>query len=176
MLNPIEISAAEQLANDLLAFTNDDVAGKRADALARLRSRAAKMRGNLQKKDDELTRLYFKAIRETHSPDEIETAAKIVADYERALAERLLPRIGLLQQKLTVDQKTEPEVQSAIDLALAWLGLYGVHREALSKLAAERRGIPPDVLKARPVNHVEYGELIREHMARYPKIRAALAK
>jgi hypothetical protein len=90
--------------------------------------------------------------------------------------ERLGPRIEMLKQKLEALQKCDPEIQEAIDLALQWLGLYGLHREALKKLAAERRGIPPVVLRARPIEEPDYQKLIREHMARYPKIRAALAK
>jgi len=47
----------------------------------------------------------------------------------------------------------------------------------LAKLAADRRGTRREVLCARPVaGNVDYAELIREHMARYPKIGAALAK
>jgi hypothetical protein len=43
--------------------------------------------------------------------------------------------------------------------------------------AAPRRPEPGEVLRARPVEgKIDYAELIREHMARYPKIRAALAK
>jgi len=35
----------------------------------------------------------------------------------------------------------------------------------------------PEVLRARPVKgKIDYAELSREHLARYPKIRAALAK
>jgi hypothetical protein len=43
--------------------------------------------------------------------------------------------------------------------------------------AAPRQPAPDEVLRARPVKgKIDYAELIREHMARYPKIRAALAK
>jgi hypothetical protein len=42
---------------------------------------------------------------------------------------------------------------------------------------APRQPARDEVLRARPVKgEIDYAELIREHMARYPKIRAALAK
>lgn len=43
--------------------------------------------------------------------------------------------------------------------------------------AAPRQPEPGEVLRARPVKGpIDYAELIREHMARYPKIRARLAE
>jgi hypothetical protein len=43
--------------------------------------------------------------------------------------------------------------------------------------AAPRQPVKGEVLRARPVKgKIDFDELIREHMARYPKIRAALAK
>ena len=46
-----------------------------------------------------------------------------------------------------------------------------------SQPATPRKPEPGEVLRARPVEgEIDYVEFIREHMARYPKIRAALAK
>ena len=43
--------------------------------------------------------------------------------------------------------------------------------------AAPRQPEPDEVLRARPVKgEIDYAELIREHMAKFPKILAALAK
>jgi len=51
-------------------------------------------------------------------------------------------------------------------------------REPVTETAAEpRQPAPDEVLLARPMKgNIDYDRLIREHMARYPKIRAALAK
>ncbi len=49
-------------------------------------------------------------------------------------------------------------------------------KKQASKPAAKPRG-KGEVLRAKPVKgEVDYAELSREHIARYPKIRAALAK
>ena len=43
--------------------------------------------------------------------------------------------------------------------------------------ATRQRPDEKKILRARPVKgKIDYAELSREHMARYPKIRAALAK
>ena len=66
--------------------------------------------------------------------------------------------------------------RESVEIAEAWLALYRELQDKLLKLAAERR--PADaVLRARPVEgEIDCAELSCEHMARYPKIRAALAK
>ena len=49
--------------------------------------------------------------------------------------------------------------------------------ETSAKPARAQRPSKKKVMRARPVEGViDYPELIREHIARYPKIRAALAK
>ena len=46
-----------------------------------------------------------------------------------------------------------------------------------TKPAAKPHPDEKKILRARPVKgEIDYAELSREHMARYPKIRAALAK
>lgn len=68
-------------------------------------------------------------------------------------------------------------MQELHDTALAWLMIYQSLRERLLKLASERQGDTGGVLRARPIEgDIDYAELSRQHIARYPKIRAALAK
>jgi hypothetical protein len=73
-----------------------------------------------------------------------------------------------------------PEVrrarQESIKIAEGGLTLYSDVRQKLPRLAANRQ--PVDVvLRAKPVRgDVDYAELSREHIARYPKIRSALAE
>ena len=53
-----------------------------------------------------------------------------------------------------------------------------INRKNRPKSAPKRQqGAAPEVLRARPVKgKIDYAELSREHLARYPKIRAVLAK
>jgi acyl carrier protein phosphodiesterase len=66
--------------------------------------------------------------------------------------------------------------QESVDIAEAWLALYRELHDKLLELAAQRQ--PADaVLRARPVEgEIDYAEMSREHIARYPKIRARLAE
>jgi hypothetical protein len=51
------------------------------------------------------------------------------------------------------------------------------HEKDMAKPAAKQRPDERKILRARPVKgKIDYAELSREHIARYPKIRAALAK
>ena len=73
-------------------------------------------------------------------------------------------------------QEGRQHIEELIEISVAWLAIYEDTRARLLKLAAERRPAGT-VLRARPAeDEIDYAELSREHIARYPKIRAALAK
>ena len=66
---------------------------------------------------------------------------------------------------------------AAIELAIGWIVPTSRLCDRLLDLASERRSAEGDVLRARAVaGKIDYAELSREHLARYPKIRVALAK
>jgi hypothetical protein len=129
----------------------------------------------------ELNTLYERAVAPDTGWQEITQVAAMIGDWGRAAAEKLYPQIDALQRKLAAPgHDMPPEVrrarQESIKIAEGWLTLYCDIREKLLRLAAERR--PADeVLHAKPVEgEIDYAELSREHIARYPKIRAALAE
>jgi hypothetical protein len=104
-------------------------------------------------------------------------------EKERAALERLHPLIDRLQQKMVeggdgIDAETQELFQESIDSAFDWITPYQTLCTKLLKLASERRMITANgILRAQPVTgEIDYAELSREHIARYPKIRAALAK
>jgi hypothetical protein len=151
---------------------------KRAQLLARLHTHQEESRTALKEHAAALDKSYEDARSGAVDPA---TLADIALKKERADAERVLPAIDVLQQKLaaraaTLDAEIQQSVQKSLDILEAWLPLYQGLRERLLKLANERRG-GDEVLRARPVvGDIDYAELSREHIARYPKIRAALAK
>jgi hypothetical protein len=183
MPNTIELSPELQPFLALLdRLASGSMPEWRAEALWRLRQLKAEAQPVLKQKADDLDQLYQAALRGEATPEEMEHAAGVLAEREQAQAEQLVPEIAALQRKLVARENVlDPELrkafQAGIDIAVAWLALYRDTREALLRLAAERRGAATQVLRARPVaGEVDYAELSREHMARYPKIRAALAK
>jgi acyl carrier protein phosphodiesterase len=82
-----------------------------------------------------------------------------------------------LRQTMSVpSEEGRQYIQELLKISEAWLTLYRETRERLLRLAAERRPVG-EILHARPVEgQVDHEALSREFMARFPKIRAALAE
>jgi hypothetical protein len=103
--------------------------------------------------------------------------AERIRESEAGARELLHPWIEALRQATLVpSDEGRQYIQELLKISEAWLTLYREARNTLLQLAAERS--PADrVRRARPAEgEIDYGELSREHMARYPRIRAALAK
>jgi ribosomal protein S7 len=135
----------------------------------------------LESRRVELNTLYERAVAPDTGWQQITQVAAIIGEWGRAAAEKLHPQIDALQRKLADPGNDMPlEVrearQQSIEVAEGWLALYCDYREMLLRLAAERR--PADVvLHANPVQgEVDHAALSREFIARFPKLRAALAK
>jgi len=99
-----------------------------------------------------------------------------------AVAEALLRRVISVQRYL-IDTcwHDDPEayalVQQAVEIVTSYVSGYPEARDPLIRVDAKQQMAPTAVLSARPFNgEVDYAELSREHIARYPKIRAALAE
>jgi hypothetical protein len=152
-----------------------------ASGWAKLRSAQERAIAALENRRTELNSLYERAVAPDTSWEEITQLASMIGEWGRAAAEKLYPQIDALQQKLVApgnDMSSEVRQarQESVKVAESWLALYRDLRNKLLRLAAERR--PADVvLRARTVEgKIYYAELSREHLARYPKIRAALAQ
>ena len=103
--------------------------------------------------------------------------AERVGKSEAGARELLYPWMDELRQAMSVpSDEGRQYIQELLEISKAWLTLYRETRDKLLQLATERR--PADVvLRARPVEgEVDHEALSREFMARFPKIRAALAK
>ncbi|MBV8738022.1 MAG: hypothetical protein JO007_12330 [Alphaproteobacteria bacterium] len=147
----------------------------------KLHSTQERAREALVARGKELESIYERAIVPDSEWQEITKVAEMVGEWGRLAAEKLCPQIDSLQQKLaTPDPRMSREIRQArrnsIKIAEAWLTLHRDLREKLLKLAAQRR--PANVvLRAHPIEgEIDYTELSREHITRYPKIRAALAE
>jgi hypothetical protein len=159
------------------AIGSTETANKRV-RLASVQQRAVEA---LESRRAELNTLYERAVAPDPGWQEITQVAAIIGEWGRAAAEKLHPQIDALQRKLAAPgNDMPPEVrrarQESIKIAEGWLALYCDIREKLLRLAAERR--PADeVLRANPVQgEVDHEALSREFIARFPKLRAALAK
>jgi hypothetical protein len=116
------------------------------------------------------------------SANELTNLANLLLVTERTDAERLRPIIAEFRTALAIhDDETCPDsrelLQDGIKIAEDWLALHHEIAEKLLGVAAERRAAGGEILRARPVKgKVDHEALSREFMARFPKIRAALAK
>jgi hypothetical protein len=171
---PPELPSESESIDALVA---DISTAEQTIALAHLRERLEKNRASLLKHEQEFNEMYDRAGR--NLPVEgLVLLAHSVGEAEKGAAERLDPWIRALQQARQVpSQEGREYIDDLIEISTAWLAVYQNTRARLLKLAAERRGRTSEVLRARPVaGEIDFAELSREHMARYPKIRAALAK
>lgn len=120
------------------------------------------------------------------APDDLDadwltSRAQTLREKAKGFAETLRPVIGLLKSLLSPGRTPEPEterlVRDSIQVLEAYPVLYRQLSTSLLKQAAERRAAAGEILRARPVKgEIDHEALSREFMARFPKIRAALAK
>jgi hypothetical protein len=122
---------------------------------------------------------------EQPAPDDVDLdwltqATKGAQEKEREATAHFRPVIAALRGELgTPRDRFEAEVQQllrdGIEVLEGWLAFYHGLYAMLARQAEELR--LRKVLHARPVRgEIDYAELSREHIARYPKIRAALAE
>ena len=164
------------------AFYAESAPAERLRRLEQLRLRIKKGCTFLREQADSLDQLYEEIAQNDADVEDITRMAEVVLEKRRAAAERLLPRIETLRRKLAargggLDPEIRQPFQESVDIAVGWLALYDSLHCRLLKLASERRDSPTKILHARPVvGDIDHDALSREFMARFPKIRAALAK
>jgi hypothetical protein len=170
---------AEQSAGyaALIAWQNRPAELRDRDELTKLRR---------QVEEDRAEQAETAALIGQRAPDDwdadrlLQQAGKLL-EKEKEFAETLPHVVGLLKDLLLPGRTLEPEVEllvrDSVEILEAWPPLYRNLGNWLLKLAAERRAESGEILRALPVKgEIDYAELSREHIARYPKIRARLAE
>ncbi len=164
------------------ALYAESAPAERLRRLEQLRLRIKKGSTFLREQADNLDQLYEDIAQSDADVEDMTRMAEVVFEKRRVAAERLLPGIETLRRKLAargdgLDPDIRQPFQESVDIAVGWLALYdGLYRRLL-KLASERSDSPTKIMHARPVaGDVDHAELSREFMARFPNIRAALAK
>jgi hypothetical protein len=152
-----------------------------ADKWVELRSAQERAFAALESRRAEFNTAFEQAVASDAAWQELIQLAATIGEWERTAAEKLYPQLDALQRTLSAPGNEMPlEVrrtrEKSIEVAEGWLALYSDIRGRLLKWAEERR--PADaVLRAKPVQgEVDHEALSREFIARFPKLRAALAK
>ena len=148
--------------------------------LKQLRLQAEKGRAWVKEQADNLDQIYTEIAQSDAYAEHVIRLAQIVLEKRYSAAERLMPGIEELRQKLAVrGERLGPEMQpfqESVDTAVDWLALYDSLYAGCSNWLPHARD-EGWVLRARPVEgEVDHETLSREFMARFPKIRAALAE
>jgi hypothetical protein len=149
--------------------------------LERLRNETEKDRAELKDLAARLASHAEQPAPDDLDPDALAAFARKAEEKEREAATHFNPVIAALKGKLRPPHdKFEADVQQllrdGIEVLEGWLALYHGLSEMFVRQAAEKRS-SAKLLRARPVkDEIDYGELSREHIARYPRIRAALAE
>jgi len=112
----------------------------------------------------------------------LSTAVAQATAKEREAEKFFKPVIRALTRLLAdsdgdLDAEVRQLLRDGIYVLEGWLRqFHGLH-EMLARQLAERQAASPKVLRAKPVEgDIDYAELTRETMAKFPKILAALAK
>jgi hypothetical protein len=171
----------EPLLSSIEEFCSANGRADRARLLAGIRDQLHALQAADEKSRTALERLCESTSVDNAATAEAERAALTAREDERAIAKKLLPRILSFQRYLTGTSSTDdPEAREVLEKAgnvmVGYLAGYPDVRDRLIRRDLKRTA-PSEVLRARPTEgEIDYPELIREHMERYPKIRAALAK
>jgi hypothetical protein len=164
------------------AFSAAAAQADRAKLLERIRDLLDDLR-----EADEKSRADLKAIHEGAAEGrplaEAQREAILASsEKERIIAKALPVRIVSLQRYLADtsvldDFEAHQLLQTAVNIACGYIAGYQNVRDQLIWSAAKHPTATEGVLHARPVKgKIDYAELIRDTIARFPKILAALAK
>jgi hypothetical protein len=150
------------------------------ELLAQLRRRVNRNRTALERHAAEFDKAFDDAARGGLDANGLVRLAEKVLEAQRGAAEQLYPWMEALSQtrapQSELGQEAQQHLNALQEVAVAWLTTYQTLHERLLKLASQQLN-SGEILRVRPVSgDVDYAELSREHIARYPKIRAALAK
>jgi hypothetical protein len=172
----------EPLVASVEAFGLATARADRARLLAQIGDQLEKLRAADEKSRAELEDFYKRVSQGGVAATEAEQPASASLEGERAAAKMLRPRILSLQRYLTgTSLNDDPEahqlLQEAVSVAVGYVAGYQDLRDQLIRFDVERRATAEQVQRARPTEGgIDHDALSREFMARFPKIRAALAK
>jgi hypothetical protein len=152
---------------------------ERGLVLAQFRSQNQQSRLDLRKLRRTVKRLLSELARRDLTTDDLTSITAIAFEKRKYEQNDLNAALERLQRDVEAraniwDTEALDLLKESVDITASWLLAHRELTDGLLKLAATAAG---EVLRARPVKgKVDHAALSREFMARFPKIRAALAK
>ena len=162
-------------------FAADLSAVSRSQLLDKVRKNIRRGRKDQHEWARAFDELYQEALRSDFSAPSLMRWSAALLERQRAALERLYPFLEDIQRQLTALKQADPELlklyQEIIDFIFGWVTPYQKLSGQLLDLALVRRSERSRPLRAKPVAAgIDYAELTRDTMAKFPKILAALAK
>jgi hypothetical protein len=183
MPGTLETAQYDLPAGALLDVLNlDAAAGEQSALRVKLRNTIEKSRQLQKEWSSRFDEFYDEALRQDWDAPFIIRQVAFLLEKQRAALEHLYPVIAKLQGSIAAHRgRLDTEVlelyRVIADWAFGWITPYQTLGDKLLALAFERRFAHDTVLRARPVEGpVDHEALSREFIARFPNIRAALAK
>jgi hypothetical protein len=171
----------EPLVASVEAFSSAGAQDDRAKLLAEIRVQLETLGASDEKSRAELKVLYESPSKGRAAVAEA-TRAMQSRKEESVAAEALRLRLLSLQRYLIdTSWRDDPEahalVQQAVNIVTGYFAGYLDLRDQLIRMDAKQQVAATAVLRARPIKgEVDHEALSREFIARFPKIRAALAE
>jgi hypothetical protein len=154
---------------------------RQQDELARLIEQAKQDRTDLEEASAWLTEHFDQPAPEDVETDWLVQALNDTRAKEKEFEAALMPLIDSVNELLAPAGSLPAAVEQLMiewrAILEGWVIHYCRLREMLARQLTERRAASAEILRARPPKgEIDYAELSREHIARYPKIRARLAE
>jgi hypothetical protein len=172
----IDLIDLEALVASAEAFGEASAPTERKRLLGQIRDRLETLRIADEQAKAELEEAYRRPAEQGISTVGADQAASVARETESATVEELVPRIESLRRYLTDtswrdDSEAHQLLQEAVNIAVGYIAGYPKLREQFFRISGD------NILRARPVQgEVDHDALSREFIARFPKLRAALAK
>jgi hypothetical protein len=163
-------------------FSVDSLDDSNPQLTAHLRARIEQSRAQQEQWCRQFDDLYEQAVRANYSAAFLTRWIVALLERQRGALALFHPLVEAMDQKITahgdeLDANAMELYLAIADLVYGWITPYQALCGKLLDLAAERRAVGTKPLRAKPVTgEVDHEALSREFMARFPKLRAALAK
>ncbi|HTQ32844.1 MAG TPA: hypothetical protein VMI30_01635 [Stellaceae bacterium] len=168
------------VAEVVSALRAEGIDGDRSKFLGRLERRLTKARFQLRRLRNEETQAYIETGGGTVDPTRFVRQTEAILEKQQRAAEELRSEVDALKEKFatSLDSEAEKLIDESRNVAVGWFVAIGILLLLLWKLGQESQAKPERrVLRAKPATgEVDHEALTREFMARFPKLRAALAK
>jgi hypothetical protein len=174
------IADIRPVASAITAFRAESVGVDRTKLLSRLERRLTKARFQLRRLRNKQTQSYIETGGGAADPVRFVQQTEAILEEQQQAAEELRYEVDALKRTFATSLDTDAAklIDESRDIALGWYVAIGILLLLLWKLSQESQEKPNrEILRAKPVEgEVDHEALSREFMARFPKLRAALAK